>query len=141
MKMIEDLKYPVNIRHLSKSEGGGYLVEFPDLPGCIADGDTIEEALKAAEDAMNSWLMTAGEFNDELPSPEQYSGQWRMRVPKSLHAALARRAKSEGVSLNALASVILAEGVSHNLFGHELKNLAAQKKTLKTQKHPTKGHD
>lgn len=118
--MIEDLQYPVTIRHLSKAEGGGYLVEFPDLPGCFADGDTIEEALDAAADAMNSWLLTAREFNDELPtldpSPEQYSGQWRMRVPKSLHAALAKRAKLEGVSLNSLASILLAEGIERNPF-------------------------
>ena len=40
MKKIE---YPFTIRRLSKAEGGGWLVEFPDLPGCIADGETIEE--------------------------------------------------------------------------------------------------
>ena len=40
MKKIE---YPLTIRRLSKAEGGGWLVEFPDLPGCIADGETIEE--------------------------------------------------------------------------------------------------
>lgn len=120
--MIDDLQYPVTIRHLSKSEGTGYLVEFPDLPGCFADGETIEEALDAAADAMNSWLLTAKEFNDELPSPEQYSGQWRMRVPKSLHAALAKRAKLEGVSLNSLASILLAEGIERNPFNHEAKS-------------------
>lgn len=111
---MNDLKYPVTIRRLNKNEGGGYLVEFPDLPGCFADGDTLEAALDAAEDAMNSWLLTAQEFKDELPSAEQYSGQWRMRVPKSLHAALTRRAKREGVSLNALASILLAEGLERH---------------------------
>lgn len=116
--MIKDLKYPVTIRRLSKGEGGGYLVEFPDLPGCMADGETLEEALDAAQDAVNSWLSTAKEFNDEVPHPEQYSGQWRMRVPKSLHAALARRAKQEGVSLNALASILLAEGIERSHFKH-----------------------
>jgi antitoxin HicB len=38
-------------------------------------------------------------------------GQWRQRVPKSLHAALARRAEKEGVSLNALVTAILAESL------------------------------
>lgn len=114
-----DLKYPVNIRHLNEKEGGGYLVEFPDLPGCIADGDTIEEALEAAKDAMQSWILTAKEFEDDIPNPEQltqFSGQWRIRVPKSLHAALAKRAKCEGVSLNTLAVVLLTEGIDRHLF-------------------------
>lgn len=36
------LDYPFTIRHLSKEDGGGYLIEFPDLPGCMSDGETIE---------------------------------------------------------------------------------------------------
>jgi antitoxin HicB len=38
-------KYPFNIRQLSNEEGGGYLIEFPDLPGCMSDGETIDEAI------------------------------------------------------------------------------------------------
>ncbi len=115
---MNDLKYPVTIRRLSKSDGGGYLVEFPDLPGCYADGDTIEEALIEAESAMNSWIAAAKEFKEEVPQPEKFSGQWRMRVPKSLHAALTKRAKVEGVSLNALASILLAEGLERHASKH-----------------------
>ena len=37
------IDYPFIIRPLSKEDGGGYLIEFPDLPGCISDGETIEE--------------------------------------------------------------------------------------------------
>ena len=54
--MDEQLKYPFEIRQLSGEEGGGYLISFPDLPGCISDGDTIEEAIKNGIDAMNSWI-------------------------------------------------------------------------------------
>lgn len=113
---MNDIQYPITIRPLTKEEGGGYLIEFPDLPGCMADGDTIEEALHEAEDAMNAWLTTAHEFGDEIPEPsisDKYSGQWRIRLPKSLHAALALRAKREGVSLNTLAAIILAQAVMH----------------------------
>lgn len=116
------LKYPVTIRPLTKEEGGGYLVEFPDLPGCMADGETVEEALNEAESAMKSWIETAKSFSDSIPEPgiaTKYSGQWRLRVPKSLHAALTLRAKSEGVSLNTLAAVLLAEGLEHRF---HLKN-------------------
>ena len=41
-----------------------------------------------------------------------YSGQWRMRVPKSMHASLVLRAKLEGVSLNLFASTLLANGLA-----------------------------
>ena len=109
---MSDLQYPMPIRPLTKEEGGGYLIEFPNLPDCMADGETMEEALHEAEDALQAWLATAKEFGDDIPEPSiasKYSGQWRIRLPKSLHAALALRAKSEGVSLNMLAATILAQ--------------------------------
>ena len=42
MKMPE---YPFTIRELAIDDGGGFLIEFPDLPGCISDGETVEEAI------------------------------------------------------------------------------------------------
>ena len=45
--MNEQIKYPFEIRQLSEEEGGGYLISFPDLPGCISDGETIEEAIES----------------------------------------------------------------------------------------------
>ncbi len=109
---MNKLKYPINIRPLSKTDGGGYIAEFPDLPGCIATGSTVEEVLDQADDAMKSWLKTAKEFGDEIPEPtiaSNFSGQWRIRLPKSLHAALALEAKMEGVSLNTLTATLLAK--------------------------------
>src|SRR3989337_3913213 len=107
MKKIE---YPFTIRRLSKVEGGGWLVEFPDLPGCIADGDTIEETVKNADDALRSWLGTAKEFKDPVPAPSAgMSGKWVQRVPKSLHAKLAAQAEKERVSLNTLVGSLIAE--------------------------------
>lgn len=110
--------YPIIVRPLSKEEGGGYLAEVPDLPGCIADGETVDEAVHAIESAIISWLKTAKEFGDPIPKPSnaaQYSGQWRIRVPKHLHAALAFTAKEEGVSLNMLAATLLAEGIGKKI--------------------------
>lgn len=111
---MSQLKYPISIRPLTKDEGGGYFAEFPDLPGCIADGKTVEEALHNAEDALEAWLATAKEFGDPIPEPgvaHKYSGQWRIRLPKSLHAALVSCAKREGVSLNTLAATLLSYGL------------------------------
>ena len=52
------------------------------------------------------------EDGHELPPPKSYSGQFVQRIPKSLHMQLARRAAVEGVSLNHLASTLLAQGLA-----------------------------
>jgi antitoxin HicB len=81
------------IRPLTPEEGGGYLVEFPDYPGCMADGEAPEEATREGADAMKSYLETLAALGRRLSGPaDLYAGQWRQRVPKSMHAALARRA-------------------------------------------------
>lgn len=111
--MDKQLKYPFEIRPLSEEEGGGYLMSFPDLPGCVSDGETIEDAIINGIDAINSWIETAKEFNDPIPEPggSQASGRFVQRIPKSLHARLAARAKQEGVSMNALVTAIISESL------------------------------
>lgn len=100
------------IRPLTEEEGGGYLIEFPEFPGCIADGETPEAAIREGRDALDSYLRTLVKLGRPVkPAREAYGGQWRQRVPKSLHAALARRAEHEGVSLNMLVTTMLAEGL------------------------------
>ncbi|MGC8884863.1 MAG: type II toxin-antitoxin system HicB family antitoxin [Bryobacteraceae bacterium] len=107
-------RYPFLVRPLSKEEGGGYLVEFPDFPGVISDGETPEEAIRNGQDALAAALMTMQEFGDPIPKPSygtSASGQWRQRVPRSLHARLVSRAQQEGVSLNTLVTSLIAEGL------------------------------
>jgi antitoxin HicB len=106
--------YPFQIRLLSKDDGGGFLIEYPDVPGCTSDGETPEEAMKNGRDALRSALRTLREFGDPVPRPGSFgasSGQWRQRVPKSLHARLEARTAQEGVSLNTLVTALLAEGL------------------------------
>ena len=55
--------------------------------------------------------MAEREDKGELPAPEIYSGQFVQRLPKSLHQQLVQRAESEGVSLNQLATTLLAQGL------------------------------
>ena len=52
-------------------EEEGYSVEFPDLPGCITQGDTLEEAIEMAEDAALGWLLTTLEDGQEIPMPSK----------------------------------------------------------------------
>ncbi len=61
--------YPMNIAPLPKDEEGGYLVTFPDLAGCIADGETINEAISEARDAFEAWAMAEMEDKGKLPKP------------------------------------------------------------------------
>ena len=80
----------------------------------LADGETPEEAIESGRDALKSCLLTMREFGDPIPQPGSStapSGQWRQRVPKSLHARLTARAQREGVSLNMLVTTLIAEGL------------------------------
>lgn len=106
--------YPFAVRPLSANEGGGYMIEYPDIPGVMSDGDTPEQAISNGRDALRSAILTLQEFGDPVPAPgaaTTASGQWGQRVPKTLHARLTERARQEGVSLNALVSTMIAEGL------------------------------
>lgn len=111
---LTEFSYPFTIRHLTKEDGGGYLIEFPDLPGCMSDGETIDEAIENGQDAIRAWIEAAKETNNKIPKPgelENQSGKWVQRVPKSIHLRLVNRAKEEGVSLNTLVITMLAESL------------------------------
>ena len=49
-------RHHIELRPLTESEGGGWLASFPDLPGCMSDGETPEEALRNAAEAETAWL-------------------------------------------------------------------------------------
>jgi len=50
-------------------EDDAYIATVPDLPGCMADGATYQEALAAAERAIDLWIQTARELGREIPTP------------------------------------------------------------------------
>jgi len=110
---VEDylaLAYPVTIL---ADPDGGYVAAFPDLPGCLTQGETLAEVAAMAEDARRGWIETAYEQGQDIPLPsypEEYSGQFRLRIPKSLHRQLAESAERDGVSLNQYVLMLLARG-------------------------------
>lgn len=109
--------YPFEIRPLSKAEGGGFLVSYSDFSECISDGETIDEAIANGRDALAATIDALEAKGFPVPKPNSggvASGKFVARVPKSIHAELSARAKSEGVSLNALVLAFLAEGLGRH---------------------------
>lgn len=103
------IEYPFMVRPLSEEDGGGYLVKFPDLPGCIADGETPEEAIREAQDALEAWLGTAREFGYHIPAPGSSDSKESHSFPSPLHFRLAERAEQEGISIHTLVVSMLSE--------------------------------
>ena len=90
---------------------GGFVVSFPELPGCITCGETIESAVANALDAKKAWLEAAMEDGIEIHEPdslEDYSGQFKLRIPRSLHRSLAEHSKREGISMNQYCVYLLS---------------------------------
>ena len=96
--------YPLEI--FWSEEDQGFIAEAPDLPGCSAWGASEAEAAVEAQAAIGAWMEAAQAAGRAIPAATtvaplgHYSGKFLVRVPRSLHARLARLAKAEGVSLN-----------------------------------------
>ncbi len=104
-------EYQFTVRPLSADEGGGYLVEYPDIPGCMSDGETIKEAIANGREALRDCLEVFRESGRKLPKPSIEAAQWRQRLPRTLYAKLTRQAQREGVSINSFVTAIIAEAV------------------------------
>jgi len=112
--MRNQADYPFEVRPLSASEGGGYLISYPDFSECVSDGESIEEAIRNGADALAATIATLQAKGFAVPAPNSggvASRKFVARVPKTIHAQLAMRAKSEGVSLNTLVLAFVAEGL------------------------------
>jgi len=106
------------ISQLPKEDGAGFLITFPDLPGCMSDGETEAEAVANGKDAFKAWVSARKDAGKVIPEPfyrpdtvPEVSGKFVTRLPKSVHSKLAERAKAEGVSLNTLVLAFVAEGL------------------------------
>jgi len=67
------LTYPARIRHMAEDKS--YLVEFPDLPGCLTEGATLEEAKQNAKEALTGYLSSVFERNLKIPDPSALKGK------------------------------------------------------------------
>ncbi len=99
----EYMKLSYRMEIVEDKDEGGFVISYPDLPGCVTCGDTIESAVANAVDAKRAWIEAALESGIEIREPDSldnYSGQFKLRIPRSLHRALAEHSRREGVSMN-----------------------------------------
>lgn len=115
MKTIEEyMAMPYRMEILPDKNEGGFIVSFPELPGCITTGKTIDEAVNNAHDAKLAWFSAAMEDHAVINEPqelEKYSGQFKLRLPKSLHKKLAIAARNEGISMNQFCIYLLSKNL------------------------------
>ena len=113
--MNKDLNYYMSLNYkievVEDKEEGGYVFSCPELKGCITCADTFEKGYEMIEDAKMSWFTACIEDHIPIPEPirlEKYSGQFKLRMPKSLHRSLAEESKQEGVSMNQYCLYLLS---------------------------------
>lgn len=116
------LSLPYRLEIIPDTEEGGYGARYPELPGCITCAETMEEVIRNAEDAKREWLLSALEDGMEIFEPveegaNQYSGQFKLRIPKILHKTLAEHAKKEGISMNQYCMYLLSRNDAFHTAG------------------------
>lgn len=115
MKNVEyytSLPYTTIIEAINDESGFYYTGRIMEFEGCLADGDTKEEALQSLQEAMELWIETKLANGFEVPEPLSESSipdKFTLSLPKTLHQRLTLEAKNEGVSLNQYALYKLAK--------------------------------
>lgn len=112
------LNLPYRMEIVPDTEKGGFTAWYPDLPGCMTCADTIEGVFLNASDAKRAWIEAALEECIEIYDPtdvSEYSGQFKLRMPKSLHRDLSLHAKQEGISMNQYCLYLLAKNDAHHV--------------------------
>ena len=102
------LPYAIELR---RYEDGTWFARMPELRGCMTEGDTLGEVMEMIRDAQRAWIEACLEDGTPIPDPQpspHYSGQFRVRLPRSLHQELAQRAEQEGTSLNQIVVSVLS---------------------------------
>ena len=118
MKTVEYyMSLPYKLEIIPDNEEGGFTAWYPELPGCITTADSLDEIIRNALDAKKAWIEAAVEEDLEIrepvkENPENYSGQFKLRIPKSLHMMLSVNARREGISMNQYCIYLLSKADS-----------------------------
>lgn len=116
----EYLKAPY-ARIVMPEGNGSFVAEILEFPGCLAQGDTAQEALANLERAAKGWIEAALEQGQEIPPPttnQGFSGRLALRLPRSLHRQATLLAQRDGTSLNQfLVTAVAARVGAEDIFG------------------------
>lgn len=85
-------EYPILIAPLSSEDGGGFIAIVPDLQGCMSDGETQEEALKNAQQAVLEWIDAASQTGKKVPAPHS-AAERGMKQKRDLEKKVMEQAK------------------------------------------------
>ena len=108
------LSLPYRVEIVPDEREGGYALHCPELPGCATCADSVEEGMALLGEAKRSWFEACLADGVSIPEParlEDFSGQFKLRLPRSLHRALAIRSDEEGVSMNQYCLYLLSRGL------------------------------
>ena len=129
LRYYMSLEYPIQLMR----EPGGVFAFHPDLDGCAAQGDTVEEAIANLDAARRLWLKVRLEDGLPIEEPlreEECSGRISLRMPPSLHAELGRLARREKISLNQLLNNILAEYLGASRMQRQVLEIVSELKDV-----------
>lgn len=118
--MDKDLEYFMNLNYkmeIAEDDESGYVLSYPELTGCITVAENLEDGIRNLKDARREWIIACLEDGTVIPSPnseEDYSGNYSLRMPKSLHRDISLKAKKEGISLNQYCVYVLSKEIGKN---------------------------
>ena len=114
---MKDLQYYMSLKYpfTLEQDDNSYFIQFPDLPGCMTCGATLEEVLEMGYDARKCWIESALKDGAYIPEPktvEDYPDNFKLRLPKTLYKQLATNASAEGISMNQYCLYLLSTGAT-----------------------------
>jgi antitoxin HicB len=123
-KAASYVRMPYTRMLIPDPEEGGFIAEVLELPGCLSQGETPEEAFRNLNDAMGGYIASLLDRGYSVPEPvgmKEYPGRFLLRISSELHRAAATRAMREGVSLNqwigqAIAERLAAKNLADEIF-------------------------
>ena len=117
--MKKDLNYYLNLhwtfRFEWSDEDNSYVASVAELPGCMSDGETVEEAAHMIKDALKSHLSVMLEHGDKITEPpkrEDFKGRILLRTSPERHYKLVKKAASQGKSLNTLLDDMIEKEIA-----------------------------